>query len=165
MSFRTGSDLAALGFGGFLTFDQVLDAPEMVPAGAGVYAVVAKDGFEPVFARNSRAGRFKGKNPTVEVETLARNWVKEARILYFGKASSEKAGKRGLRTRLAEYARFGRGEPIGHWGGRFVWQVIGYDAFHVSWLETDADTGSHERDLICAFRREHGRLPFANLRT
>lgn len=160
----SASDLVGLGFSGFLTFDEILSARSAVPDGPGVYSVVAPDRVTPEFLNVSTAGRFKGRNPTVDRDTLSRKWVETSAILYFGKAAQGQTGRRGLRRRLVEYARFGCGDPVGHWGGRYIWQVSGYEQFRVAWMDLKCDPATSKRALMRAFHDEHGKLPFANLR-
>ena len=68
--------------------------------------------------------------------------------------------------RLRQYARFGAGAPVGHWGGRYIWQLADSSellvAWHViSWYEIARD---YERRLLKRFAELHdGRRPFANL--
>jgi hypothetical protein len=74
----------------------------------GVY-IVCRANSEPAFLDANPSGRFKGRDPSVSNEALRANWVDGAEVVYLGKANS-------LRRRLREFARFGEGEPIGHWG-------------------------------------------------
>lgn len=106
--------LADAGFKGSIPFAKLPDAP--VPSGPGVYAVLGPDDIAPVFRVESRAGRFKRKDPSVTQSELAAAWVAGTGVLYIGKANAGATGRRGLRKRLDEYRRHGAGEPVGHWG-------------------------------------------------
>lgn len=123
-----------------------------------------KGGY-PRFRDESPAGWFKGRNPTVSCSRLEAEWVDGAEVLYIGKASAS-SSKRGLRRRLDEYRRHGAGSPIGHWGGRLLWQVDDSEELLVAWRPSPADVSAvtEERMLLERFRTTYGRLPFANLR-
>jgi hypothetical protein len=139
------------GFRGFVPFSALATAD--VPAAPGVYAVLRTSGDAPTFTAESPAGRFKGKDPAVAVE-----------VLYIGKATLGTTGKRGLAKRLDEYRRFGAGEPVGHWGGRAVWQLADRAALLVAWNVTEEDPAVVEARMLGDFRERYGVLPFANLR-
>ncbi|MEU8520165.1 hypothetical protein [Streptomyces sp. NBC_01216] len=83
-------------------------------------------------------------------------------VVYIGKAT----GQDGLHQRLADYRRHGAGLPAGHWGGRYIWQLVGSDVLLAAWRPTaEDDAGEAEQDLIDEFEELHGgALPFANLR-
>jgi len=164
VNLRTVTDLQNLGFEGFVTFKGITTAPTKVPDGPGVYSVVTLAELNPRFLTKSAAGWFKGKDPTVSPELLARNWVNSSQILYFGKAGRGVRNNRGLRQRLLEYARFGQGERIGHWGGRYIWQLADNQSFRVCWMICEEPPTELEHNFLRAFKREHGKLPFANLR-
>lgn len=108
------------------------------------------------FAERSCGGWFKGKDPTVTLDALAANWVDDAQVVYIGKADQ-------LNRRLKQYADFGSGKPIGHWGGRLIWQLPSIDCLLIAWKETPGRVPVDvEAELITQFRRAYGKPPFAN---
>ena len=79
-------------------------------------------------------------------------------MVYIGKAGS-------LRSRLDQYRRHGAGERVGHWGGRYIWQLDAAAPLLVAWKETPGlDPECAEAALIEEFIRDFGALPFANLK-
>jgi hypothetical protein len=160
----TRAGLREAGFTGFVPFAEFLASS--VPAEPGVYMVVRPDAAPPRFLSSSCAGWFKRKDPSVSVELLEQAWLPGATVVYIGKAGRGKAGDRGLRSRLEEYHRFGRGEPVGHSGGRYIWQLADSDQLLVAWRETpEQDSEAIEDELLADFVAAHGALPFANLRS
>jgi hypothetical protein len=145
--------LSAKGFDGFVRLDR--SALSEVPAGPGVYAVLVPPGTRPAFTSQSRGGWFKGKDPSVSDERLQAEWVDDAEIIYIGRSRS-------LNTRLLDLLRFGSGEPVGHWGGRLIWQLDESIPLTTAWLEAPQPE-AREAELLEDFRSLHGRLPFANL--
>ena len=73
-------------------------------------------GSPATFAERSCGGWFKGKEPTVANAALVANWVENAEVVYIGKADQ-------LKRRQTQFADFGIGKPVGHWGGRLIWQL------------------------------------------
>ena len=161
---KTRDDLAFLGFEGFVTVQDLTEKPQLPPVAQGVYCVVAPAGFSNCFTENGTGGYFKGKNPNLPISTLEKNWVSTSQFLYVGKAGMGKAGKRGLRKRLEEYMRFGRGEKIGHRGGRLIWQLQNHSRLLVCWRATQRDPGIVESEMLSQFKNSFGALPYANLR-
>jgi hypothetical protein len=146
--------LESIGFWGFVRFDELDDAD--VPKAGGVYAVLREVVTAPVFLDSNPGGRFKQRDPTVDAAHLAERWVASCSVTYIGKATN-------LRKRLRQYRDFGRGRPVGHWGGRFVWQIEDASEHVVCWKCTDQAPREVEIELLTLFRERHGRLPFANI--
>jgi hypothetical protein len=152
------------GYVGWARFEAIQVRPDRVPVADGVYIVLREAAYAPDFIALSRGGWFKGKDPTVALETLRANWVEGADVLYIGKADLGRKRPRGLQKRLLEYADFGAGRPVGHWGGRLIWQLADSRELVVAWKETPpgVDPALVETGLISQFRAEYGKPPFAN---
>lgn len=151
------------GFSGWVPFADLPAAD--VPRGPGVYVVVRPSNDPPSFLAVSPAGHFKGRDPTEPVAKLAALWVPGTRIVYIGKAAVGGTGRRGLRKRLDEFRRFGAGLPVGHSGGRRIWQLADHAELLVGWRVTDdIDAARTETAMLADFRVHYGRLPFANMR-
>lgn len=150
------------GFVGFVPF-SALPASE-VPTEPGVYAVLRTSVAPPTFLDTSTASRFKGKDPSVSVDVLASKWVVGPEVIYVGKATPGNTGRRGLRKRLDEYRRSGAGEPVGHWGGRYIWQLADQAELLVAWNPAPEDATTVESRMLRDFIDRYRALPFANLR-
>lgn len=134
-----------------------------VPAVPGVYLVLRSNIEHPSFLQSSTGGHFKGKDPTVEIEALKSKWVRDVPVLYIGKAGSI-GGVATLRSRLRQYMQFGKGTPIGHWGGRYIWQLQDSPDLLICWKPTNKEIPREvEKGLIREFRAVYKRLPFANI--
>jgi hypothetical protein len=129
----------------------------------GVYLVLRPSISPPDFLNESKNGHFKGKDPTVTVSLLAGRWVDDAVVLNTGKAGPGRNRKVTLRSRLTAYMRFGQGRPVGHWGGRYIWQLSDAVDLLICWKATHNAPRSQERRLIQEFKKTYETLPFANI--
>lgn len=164
MRFETIETIKDAGFGGFRSFAQLMRSGcAEVPDVSGIYMVVRDPTALPVFSSKSKGGHFKGKDPTVELTILERNWVCGAAVLYIGQAGGRGSSST-LRKRLKRYLRFGAGQPVGHWGGRLIWQLEDVDSLLFCWRPAvGVDARELERELIQEFANNFGTRPFANL--
>ena len=159
----TRAGLEAEGFIGFVRFASL--PSEDVPATPGVYVVLRESPAAPLYLKVSPAGHFKQRDPSTTLAKLHSKWIASTPVLYIGKATGGRTGRRTLRKRLDEYRRHGTGEPIGHWGGRYLWQLTDSADLVVCWRETSAiDSSRLEGGLLEGFAQAFGALPFANLR-
>ena len=146
--------LEEAGFVGWLPFADLRSSS--CPSTGGIY-VVTYGGANPAsYPDESCGGWFKGRNPSVPKEALIANWVADAEVVYIGKADQ-------LKRRLRQFADFGAGKPIGHWGGRLIWQLPNVTDLRVAWKETPGLVPLEaEAELIDLFRQTYGKPPFAN---
>ena len=131
-----------------------------VPTGAGIYVVIRPSRRKPVFRKRGTGGRFQDRDPDYPIEEVCTSWVTGASIVYIGKA----AGRLGLRQRLRQLVRFGYGEPVGHRGGRMLWQLPRSPELQIRWRECPhGEARTLESQAITAFKSANsGRRPFAN---
>jgi|SRR5258708_6868194 len=156
--------LKAAGYKGFRSVAslQASNAIE-IPSSPGLYVVCRAGRRRPTFLATNPCGHFKKKDPTVPIAQLEQRWVSGAYVLYIGKAGSEN-GRATLRSRMRQLLKFAAGQPVGHRGGRLLWQVEDAQEFVVAWKEISDDIPRRqEKAMIAAFHKKYGRRPFANL--
>lgn len=147
-----------------------------LPRHKGIYFVIYPLRSEPDnncttdFLEAGTGGYFKGRNSNVSIETLCDKWVEDADILYIGKAGgTTKKGKESnetLHKRVKALLRFGNGDPVSHWGGRYLWQHRNSQDFRIYWYSCAEDENPVilESQLLSDFVNHYGKLPFANLK-
>jgi hypothetical protein len=162
--FRSIASLRRAGFEGFQRISDLQSSRCCdLPDNPGIYMILRCNKKSPQFLMKSVGGHFKGKEPSVPLGVLKKKWVVNAIVLNIGKAGP---GKATIRNRIRAYMRFGEGEPVAHWGGRFIWQLRGWKDLTVCWkIKVSGSPREAERKLILAFKALHeGKLPFANLK-
>lgn len=147
--------LKSNGFTGGISIAALKRSCSILPDVPGVYLVTKGPEQNASFLEVGTGGHFKGKNPNVPISELEANWVDESIVVYIGKATS-------LKSRLSQYMRFGSGKNVGHWGGRYIWQLSYADELLVWWMPVNNPRDT-EKDLINRFKQEYGVRPFANL--
>lgn len=163
VDFSSIESLRASGFTGFQTVRELWADSSPIPREPGVYLVLRPDASSPRFLHPGVGGFFKGQNPNVNEEVLTANVVRDTLVVYIGKAGSP-SGKATLQSRLRQYLKFGQGKNIGHWGGRFIWQLEDHADLIFCWKPTSDDVPREvEKQLLQAFRAQYGEAPFANL--
>jgi hypothetical protein len=92
------------------------------------------------------------------VEALERKWVPEQKSTTSEGAVTCVAGSRTTQA-------FGAGNQIGHWGGRYIWQLADSRQFRMAWkgCSNDQPPADLEATLVARFKQTHGHLPFANI--
>lgn len=165
LDFKSIDNLRRNGFSGFVSVAALRQDLTPIPDIRGVYMVVRQIGSRPQFRATGSGGHYKGTDPNVPNEELRKNWVEETCVLYIGKAGDEHS-QATLRSRLRQYLQFGAGKPIGHKGGRYIWQLEDAEDLLFCWKPLPSgNPPKEEAALLAAFKRQYeGRLPFANLR-
>ena len=150
--------LNKFGFLGFNTVASLRKGTSVIPDVPGVYLVLYTSKGNPDFINPGTGGFFKGKNPNVSIEELQANWIDNEPIIYIGKAKS-------LHKRIKQYMDFGSGCPVGHYGGRYIWQIKDSGSLIICWKPIiDQNPADIESRLIQEFKAQHnGQRPFANL--
>ena len=150
--------LQKLGFEGFCPVKDLRASSGRSPAPTtnGVCLVIREQKDRPKFLDPGTGGYFKGRDPNVSIDELENNWVEDALIIYVGSSSN-------LQRRIEQLIRFGRGENVGHYGGRLMWQIADAEDFKVCWKPV-ANKTQGKKLVLVEFKRAHqGRRPFANL--
>lgn len=157
-------NLEDLGFQGFVEIGKLKKQLSLIPKKGGVYVLLYPSNVKPKFRITGSGGHFKGRNPNVSIEELEDNWVEGESIVYIGKAGSS-TGSATLQSRLKQYFDFGDGKPVGHWGGRYIWQLALAQELIVCWkVTTEYEPAVLENYFIEKFKGFYGKRPFANLR-
>ena len=159
----TQDELKQNGFKGFKTVSEIIKNDYIdIPKERGIYILLYNQDA-PEFVEVGTGGHFKSQNPNVHLDVLQESWVDDASIIYIGKAGAENSNAT-LHSRLKQYFRFGQGAPVGHRGGRYVWQLKNCYDILVCWKELP--TGNprvEEATLIKEFEKHYDKKPFANL--
>ena len=151
-------ELKQEGWLGFKTIRDLRSSITSITMGQGVYLVLRISDASPDFLVKGTGGYFKGKDPNVPISELSNNWIDDTPVVYIGKATS-------LKKRLSQYLRFGEGMNVGHYGGRYIWQLKDSDDLLICWMPTVEDPEAVENILIEEFKKYHnGERPFANLK-
>ncbi|NMH26249.1 hypothetical protein [Flavobacterium solisilvae] len=152
-----------LGFQGFLTIEELQRNSSVIPKSMGIYYVLNLKRGKQRFLNIGTGGFFKDKNPNVSILELEQNWIENTEIIYIGKAGSLD-GSATLQSRLKQYLNFGLGKKVGHWGGRYIWQIENSQELLICWKILDKEEPRKvEKDHIELFKKEYGKRPFANL--
>jgi len=164
MNFDTLESIKNSGFIGFRKISELKNDNLLIPSVKGVYLVLRPDEKEIAFVIKGTGGFFKGKNPNVSIDELKNNWIENSQVVYIGKAGGS-GSEATLRSRLKQYLNFGQGKNVGHWGGRYIWQIKNINDFLICWKTLPNDEPEKvESELITIFFNEYRSLPFANLR-
>lgn len=151
--------LKGAGFDGFISVKDLKEDFKngRVPKEEGVYQILRLSSTPPTFLQKGTGGYFKGKEPNVSIDELRSNWVVDEPVVYIGKASE-------LYKRIRQYMQFGSGKAVGHFGGRYIWQLSDSDGLIVCW-KCVSESRSVEAAMIEEFKNSHnGKRPFANLK-
>ena len=151
--------LMANGFIGFTKVEKLATEVNNIVDLPGVYIVLYMSNLKPNFILKGTGGFFKNKNPNVKIEILDDNWVTNANIVYIGKATS-------LQVRIKQFIYFGQGRNIGHYGGRYIWQIEKSNELLFCWKIFDnINPRDFEKKLINQFQQKYYKKPFANLKS
>ena len=165
LTFTDLDELKQYGFEGFATVESIQKGMVTnVPSAKGIYLVIYLSENKPVFMEKSIGGHFKGKDPAVDKEILKKKWVDNTIVAYIGQAGGGSSNAT-LKSRIRQLVEFGSGKPIGHWGGRYLWQIKESTDLVLCWkLTPNSDARTVENELIRNFISHYGVLPFANLK-
>ncbi|MCH8034838.1 MAG: hypothetical protein IH950_13915 [Bacteroidetes bacterium] len=132
-----------------------------VPDKKGIYFVIIDEPVE--FLQKSVGGRFKRKNPTVPLQKLKDRWVDNTLVVYIGQSGGGTSSAT-INKRMKQFMKFGQGQPVGHWGGRLIWQIKNNRKLKICWKTlTNNDPREIEKELIQQFENHYFKKPFANI--
>lgn len=159
----TIEDLKNQNYEGFYSVKNLIDNKIEIPRVKGVYLVIYTSDNPVLFLDENIGGHFKHKNPTVSAENLKAQWVENSIVVYIGQAGGGNS-KATLKSRIKQLINFANGKPVGHWGGRQLWQIQDSHQLVVCWKAfQDDDPKKIEQKMLRDFVAEFGVLPYANL--
>lgn len=152
------------GFTGFVSIQELWNQGcSTIPRQPGIYAILRDSNDPPEFLTVNTSGNDDKKDPTVAIDDLKKKWVNGAEVLYFGKVGGENS-QRTLRDRIGEYLKFGQSRSKNHWGGRYIWQLKGFENLLVAYKPLpNEDPKTIENSMIKEFERIYRKKPYANL--
>tara|TARA_B100000963_G_C22635909_1_gene677583 strand:+ start:4060 stop:4980 length:921 start_codon:yes stop_codon:yes gene_type:complete len=161
-------ELREHGFQGFETIEKLMKDSSKLPNYSGVYILLNKNSidrnmdYEPAYSSfifPGTGGFFKDKDPNVEISVLQRKMHPDSNVMYIGKASD-------LKRRIKQYLAFGQGKNVGHYGGRYIWQLKQSSKLILAYKKVSENPlpEEYERALINMHKVRFNKLPFANLR-
>lgn len=163
MNFNDILEIKKSGFEGFIEIKELRNDSSVFPKVRGVYLVWNPYPDRPHFLSKGTGGYFKGKDPNVTGDVLNGKFISGVNIVYIGKVGSP-TNKATLNSRLKQYLRFGQKRNVGHWGGRYIWQLEYSSSLLIAWKSTpNQNPRDVEIELLKAFKRQFGVIPFANL--
>ncbi len=164
IDFNNIESLKKHGFTGFQSIESVYLNSSSIPKRMGIYMVIYLPEKEPGFLPNGTGGNFKKKDPNIPIKELQENWVLKAKVIYIGKAGGKESSAT-LYSRIEQYLDFGHGKPVGHWGGRLIWQIENSGRLLLCWKPlTSSEPREEELKLIQHFNSIYGKRPYANLK-
>ena len=156
MNFNNIEEIKKYGFKGFESVKDLREDSSRIPKKKGVYLVLKPQDMDVDFLETGTGGHTKG-NPNVSRDKLKAKRIEDMLILYIGRTG------RTLYKRINELLRFGQGESIGHWGGRYLWQINHSEELVICWKEMqDEDPEEIKNRLLLDFESKYSKLPFAN---
>lgn len=162
--FQDLSEIKDFGFLGFKSIQQLWNDYSVIPDVSGVYVVINPDMKEKRFLPKGTGGFFKGKDPNISQEELKGYWIDNCLVIYIGKAGGSNSSAT-LRKRIKQYLDFGKGKPVGHYGGRLIWQLVNSKDLIIAWkILKQIEPRNEEQKLLNEFVNIYGKLPFANLK-
>lgn len=162
-SFKTLEDIKDQGFVGFIKVSELIEDSSIIPHEPGVYMVLYSETNEPTFLDKGTGGFFNDTDPNMPVPYLKQKWVNDTIVVYIGKAGGN-GNKATLSKRLRMYLRFGQGKPVGHYGGRLIWQIENSGELLFCWKTMmSGEPKNVEAELISEFVEYYKKRPFANL--
>lgn len=148
------------GFEGFRSVKELNLGCSEISKEKGNYLVLYVKENHPDFLKKGVGGFFKGKDPNVSIDELESSWVDGTVVVYIGQTENS------LRKRISQYVKFGQGKPVGHYGGRYIWQLQDFEDLLFCWLpcrNLSDNPREIESDLLMQFIAIYGKPPFANL--
>ena len=156
MNFNNIEEIKKYGFKGFESVKDLREDSSRIPKKKGVYLVLKPQDMDVDFLETGTGGHTKG-NPNVSRDKLKAKRIENMLVLYVGRTG------RTLYKRINELLRFGQGENIDHWGGRYLWQINHSEELVICWKEMqDEDPEEIKNRLLLDFESKYSKLPFAN---